>query len=93
MTVQKPLTVQRKRNPVDGMLVTVLYRYAQISEKSVSADMKNFGDAKSVSRYAVDAMKWAVGTGIIKGMYGELVPQGAATRAQAATVIMRLKLE
>ncbi|MBR5312460.1 MAG: S-layer homology domain-containing protein [Clostridia bacterium] len=74
-------------------LVTVLYRYAQISGKSVSADLKNFGDAKSVSRYAVDAMKWAVGAGIIKGMYGELVPQGAATRAQTATVIMRLKLE
>lgn len=74
-------------------LVTVLYRYAQISEKSVSADMKSFGDANSVSRYAVDAMKWAVGAGIIKGMYGELMPQGAATRAQVATVMMRLKQE
>jgi len=38
-------------------------------------------------------MKWAVGAGIIKGMYGELVPQGTATRAQTATVLMRLKLE
>ncbi len=38
-------------------------------------------------------MKWAVNAGIIKGMYGELVPQGAATRAQVAVVVMRLKQE
>ena len=38
-------------------------------------------------------MKWAVSAGIIQGMYGELVPQGAATRAQVATVMMRLKQE
>jgi len=72
-------------------LVTVLYRYAGNTQKSSSAVLSGFGDADSVSGYAVNAMKWAVGAGIIKGMYGELVPQGAATRAQTATVVMRLK--
>lgn len=72
-------------------LVTVLYRYARNIKKSAFADLSAFADADSVSGYAVNAMKWAVGAGIIKGMYGELVPQGAATRAQTAVVMMRLK--
>ena len=74
-------------------LVTVLYRYARSTRKAAFADISGFSDADSVSGYAENAMKWAVGAGIIKGMYGELVPQGSATRAQTATVLMRLKLE
>ncbi len=74
-------------------LVTVLFRYARSMKKSAFADLTGFGDVDSVSGYAVNAMKWAVGAGIIRGMYGELVPRGAATRAQFATVILRLKQE
>ena len=72
-------------------LVTVLYRYARSIKKSAFADITGFGDADSVSGYAGNAMKWAVGAGIIHGMYGELVPQGAATRAQISIILMRLK--
>lgn len=74
-------------------LVTVLYRYARSLKKSSFADLSGFGDVDSISGYAANAMKWAVNAGIIKGMYGELVPQGAATRAQVAVVVMRLKQE
>ena len=74
-------------------LVTILYRYARSIKKSALADISGFGDAEAVSGYAENAMKWAVGAGIIQGMYGELVPQGMATRAQTATVIMRLMRE
>ena len=43
-----------------------------------------------VSSYATDAMRWAVSSGIIGGMGdGTLAPQGNATRAQVATMLMR----
>lgn len=34
-------------------------------------------------------MKWAVAEGLINGMDGKLVPQGSATRAQVAAILMR----
>ena len=40
--------------------------------------------------WAVDAVKWAVGSGLVNGVEGNaLAPQGTSTRAQAATVLMR----
>ena len=36
-----------------------------------------------------DAMQWTVGEGIINGSDGKLLPQGSATRAQVATILMR----
>ena len=39
--------------------------------------------------YAQEAMQWAVANGLIAGMDGRLVPQGSATRAQVATMLMR----
>lgn len=43
-----------------------------------------------VSSYATDAMRWAVSSGIIGGMGdGTLAPQGNATRAQVAVMLMR----
>ena len=43
-----------------------------------------------MSSYAREAMAWSVSTGLIGGMNGLLVPDGSATRAQAATILMRL---
>ena len=73
-------------------LAAMLYRYA-VSKGMVkgpaTADLNVFADANSVSSYAVEAMQWAVSTGLIGGMDGKLNPQGSATRAQVATMLMR----
>ena len=57
----------------------------------MKADFSKFSDAASVSAFADEAMRWAVGNRIITGKYGETVldPQGNATRAECATIIMR----
>ena len=72
-------------------LATILYRYAEYKEYSVkdTNDLAKFPDAGSVSSYATDAMKWAVGAGLVNGMDGKLNPTGGATRAQVATMFMR----
>ena len=73
-------------------LATMLYRYAAYKSGSVStsASLSGFTDAGSVSDYAADAMEWAVAEEIIGGMTSTtLVPQGSATRAQTATMLMR----
>ena len=73
-------------------MATVLYRYAQYKGADVSAsgDLSGFADSANVSSWAVDAVKWAVGTGLVNGVEGNaLAPQGTSTRAQAATVLMR----
>ena len=73
-------------------LATMLYRYAAYKSGNVSASasLSGFTDAGSVSDYAADAMEWAVAEEIIGGMTSTtLVPQGSATRAQTATMLMR----
>lgn len=44
----------------------------------------------TVAAYAKDAMSWAVGSGIIQGSDGKLLPTDQATRAQAAVMLLRL---
>ena len=68
-------------------LVTMLYRYADAPEASGTLDA--FADADTVSTYAADAMRWAAANGIVNGSHGRLNPQGNATRAQAAAMLMR----
>ena len=76
-------------------LATFLYRYAAFRSYDVSAraDLSRYSDAEQVSNYAKDAMSWAVAAGIISGnkIDGAVVldAQGAANRAQIATVLMR----
>ena len=67
---------------------TMLYRYAD--EPEGSGSLSAFTDAASVSAYAVDAMLWATQNGIITGVTATtLDPQGTATRAQCAAMLMR----
>lgn len=69
-------------------LAAMLWRYA--GRPAVSGSLASFTDAGRVSSYATDAMRWAVSTGIISGMgNGLLAPQGNATRAQVAAILMR----
>ena len=79
-------------------LAAILYRYAQYLglEVSQTADLTGYGDAADISEWAQQAFAWAVREGLISGMDdGTLAPQGTATRAQVATILMRLceKLE
>ena len=69
-------------------LATMLWRYA--GEPASSYSLSAFTDAGSVSGYAATAMAWAVEHGIITGVTDTtLVPQGTATRAQCAAMLMR----
>lgn len=73
-------------------LATMLYRYAKergMVKADAQADLSAFADGANVSPYAAEAMRWAVAAGIVNGMDGSLVPQGEATRAQMATMLMR----
>lgn len=72
-------------------LATILYRYAKQKgyDVSKSAALAAFSDADKVSGYAAEAMQWAVAEGLLQGSNGKLNPQGSATRAQVATILMR----
>ena len=72
-------------------LATILYRYAKQKGYNVSksAALTAFSDADKVSGYAAEAMQWAVAEGLLQGSNGKLDPQGSATRAQVATILMR----
>ena len=69
-------------------LATMLWRYA--GEPATAANLAGYSDGASVRAYAVDAMSWCVEHMIITGVTDTtLVPQGTATRAQCATMLMR----
>lgn len=72
-------------------LAAILYRYAQLKGYDVTekADLTGYADSASISGYAVEAMQWANANGIVNGMTETtLAPQGTATRAQVATMLM-----
>ena len=84
----KPLTREQ--------LATLFYRYSQWLDLDVTprTELDEFPDAAMVSDYAIDAISWAVKTGLVNGIGGVgthplLSPDGTATRAQTATMIMR----
>ena len=67
---------------------TMLWRFA--GSPSSSRSLAGFSDAGSVSDWAETAMRWAVEEGIVNGVSPTtLVPQGSATRAQAAAMLTR----
>ena len=71
----------------------ILYRYAVFKGYDVSigenTNILSYLDAFDISEYAFSAIEWACGEGIINGMgNGTIAPQGKATRAEAATMLM-----
>ena len=74
-------------------LASILYRYTLYRGQDVSAagttSFTGYGDAQTVSNYALPAMRWACGTGILQGANGKLNPSGLATRAQLAAMLHR----
>lgn len=74
-------------------LATILYRYAQYKGLDVSVgedtNILSYNDALDISEYAVPAMQWLCGEGIMSGSDGNLMPMGNATRAQVAAFLHR----
>ncbi len=73
-------------------MAVILYNYAVYRGYNVSAtnDLSAFSDAGSVSSWALTQTKWAVAKGLLTGMTTTtLEPQGAASRAQVATILTR----
>ena len=69
-------------------LVTMLWRYA--GSPAAQGGLNAYPDSASVSNWAAQAMAWAVETGLITGTgAGELNPQGTATRAEVAAILVR----
>ena len=73
-------------------LAVILYRYATYQGYDVSqrADLSGFVDAGTISTYAQEALSWASAQGLVLGFEDDsLRPQGNASRAQIAAVLMR----
>ena len=75
-------------------LAAILHRYAQHKGYDVSigesTNILSYSDFASISEYAISAIQWACGEGIITGVTeSTLEPRGTATRAQSAAMLMR----
>ncbi len=87
-----------KFGPDDGItreqLAAILYRYAQYKRYDVSVgedtNIMDYDDVRQISSYAVPAIQWACGAGVMTGksIY-TLDPKGGATRAEVAAMLMR----
>ena len=74
-------------------LATMLYRYARFAgvETEVEGSLDSYGDSDQVSGWAADAVRWAVGAGLLNGKDGGVLdPAGSATRAEAAAILQRM---
>ena len=76
-------------------IAAIFYRFADFKGEDVTGreDISKFPDGSKVSKYAKEAMSWAVAEGLISGTKVDgkdyLDPKGNATRAQVATILMR----
>lgn len=76
-------------------MASILFRYAKLTglDTSKRGELAGFPDEGQVSSWAREALSWAVGEGIISGTAEGgrtiLKPQGNATRAQVASILMR----
>lgn len=80
-------------------MATLLYRFAEYKGYDVSiggdTDILRFTDGAAVGGYAVPAMRWACGSGLMTGAQRDggmaLAPRDTATRAQTATLLTRFQ--
>ena len=73
-------------------MATILYRYAQYKSFDTTQGgmaIREFADYDSISEYALPALAWAVNAGLIQGSDHYIMPNGSATRAQVAAILMR----
>ena len=84
------------RNISRQEMAAILYRYMNYLGYDMSAqgNLSTFEDGESVSAWALPSVRWANGTGIITGKDGNRIdPLGNATRAEVATMFMRIVTE
>lgn len=67
-------------------IALMLYNY--MGKPEGRADLSAFTDAGQISAWALDAVQWAVGEGILKGSNNVLNPVGTATRAETAQILL-----
>ncbi|HIY05816.1 MAG TPA: S-layer homology domain-containing protein [Candidatus Evtepia faecigallinarum] len=79
-----------ENNITREQMAQILYNYAIFKGYDVSAqgDLSAFSDGAKTSDWALTAMQWAVGTGLLQGYNGNLNPTGTATRAEVAQIFM-----
>lgn len=80
-------------NVTREQMATLLYRYLKDLGFDVSAtgDYSAYADGGEVSAWASEAMRWAIGSGLLIGRSDTiLAPRGTATRAEVATMFKRL---
>ena len=75
-------------------MAAILYRYAQSKSIDVSVgentNILSYVDVQQASEYAIPALQWAVGAGVLNGKNGgRLAPTGTATRAEIAAIMQR----
>lgn len=80
-------------NVTREQFVSILYRYGK-AVAPAEDNLSGFVDCGDISAWAVNSMRWAVAEGLIAGRLVNgtdtmLVPQGNATRAEAAALLMR----
>lgn len=80
-------------NPITReQMAAILYRYAQFKGYDISAvsNLSVYRDVSQISSYALSAIQWANAEGLITGDTSVTInPLGSATRAEAATILMR----
>ena len=88
----EPRTARENANSLTSeQIAAILYRYE--GSPTVTGSLSGYPDQAQVSSFAVTAMQWAVGTGIITGVTSggrtTLSAKGNATRAQVAVMLHR----
>lgn len=83
-----------EENITREQIATILYRFAKAMGYDLSygedTDISSYADAKDISEYALEAVRYAVGKGLLKGKTdSSLNPRDNATRAELATMIQR----
>ena len=89
----KDHSFQPKQDITRQELATILYRYAKWMGYPMDGadDLSAFADRGQIASWAYEAMAWANGAGILNGRGGnELAPTATATRAEVATMMVRL---
>ena len=78
-------------NVTREQIAAILFRYAEYKgyDTSLAGNVASFNDAAKVSSWATNAISWAIGEGLMNGDNGALRPQGNATRAEIAALLMR----
>ena len=73
-------------------LAAILFRFAAyrgMDAVTLRENLSSFQDQAAISAYAVSALNWAVGEGLMQGTGDKLEPTGSATRAQVAAMLRR----